>query len=173
LEWPCVPPTPNSGHASVPGDSESGNAEPDRVVTVSDHFKKFMASTIASPGGAIETAGAPLVTARFSHLFTSHAGFGNDAAGFRQHYGVNLLGNVSGILGKFVLPSALRQDEVYVSAGTESPLVNPLGHIVRHVVLTSSADHTHSIQCFGHPEFTLDGRAFKQLSAVRTTYRHK
>jgi hypothetical protein len=133
-------------NAGAAEDSEAAKTQPEPVVTVSDHFKKLMDSTVATPGGAIETAGAPFVTASFSQLFTSHAGFGNDAAGFGQHYGVNLLGNASGkILGKFVLPSLLHQDERYLPTKPGSAVINRLGHIVRHVVLTRSADHTRTV----------------------------
>jgi hypothetical protein len=121
-------------------------AQTGQVVTVSDHFKKFMDSTVATPGGAIETLGAPLITTGFSQLFTSHAGFGNDGEGFGQHYGVNLLGNVSGkFFGKFVLPSTLHQDERYRAYGPEHSPIRRLGHIAEHLFLTCSADHSHMV----------------------------
>jgi len=137
--------TQDSGTATAPAQGAPGTTD-QNTVTVSDHFKKFSDSTFATVGGAIQTVGAPLGTTSFSQLFTSHVGFADDGAGFGHHYGVNLLGNVSGkFLGKFVLPATFRQDELYVPAPSGSSPALRLGHIVKHIVIARSADHTHNV----------------------------
>jgi hypothetical protein len=135
----------DASSATAVAQGSLGTTEQD-TVTVSDHFKTFSDSTFATVGGAIQTVGAPLVTTSFSQLFTSHVGFADDGAGFGHHYGVNLLGNVSGkFLGKFVLPATFRQDERYLPAPSGSSPALRLGHIVKHIVIARSADHTRNV----------------------------
>lgn len=151
--------TASAQDSSIAAAGTQGSSGPsdEHVISVSDHFKKFSDSTFATVGGAIETVGAPLGTTAFSQLFTSHAGFGNDGTGFGHHYAVNLLGNVSGkFLGKFVLPSTFRQDERYVSAPSGSSPALRLGHIVKHLFIARSADHTrHVLNVSGIPNSLL------------------
>jgi hypothetical protein len=125
---------------------DSAKTQTEGAVTVSDHFKTFTDSMVTTLEGSIQTVGAPLVTTGFSQLFTAHAGFGNDAAGFGQHYGVNVLGNVTGkFFGKFVLPSALHQDERYQCVGPGHSPIRRLGHVAEHLFMTRSADHSYMV----------------------------
>ena len=111
--------------------------------TLRDHLKR-LGCGFTQPLDIIQTFGAPAATAGFSQLFTSHAGFSSDASGFGKHYGVNLLGGVSSkFLGQFALPAAFHQDDRYKRTESGTVVWARIGNILKHVVLTQSANDPH------------------------------
>jgi hypothetical protein len=126
---------PNAPAQTTPACVQTGAA------TDCDRWDRFVHSLI-SPG----TLASPAATTVFSQVFTSHAGFDSDAAGYGKHYGVDLLGNTSGkFFGKLVLPATFRRDDVYVPTPPGTPPGARLGHISKHLFLTASADRSRSV----------------------------
>jgi hypothetical protein len=110
------------------------------TVTGCEHLRRFLDS-IESVG----VVASPAATAAFSQLFTSHAGFGNDAIGYGHHYLVNEAGDLSGkVFGKLVLPAMFRQDDVYMPIRSQ-PFGRRIGHVLKHVFVTNSADHSRNV----------------------------
>ena len=115
------------------------------LTTVKDHFNR-LACGFEQPLDIIQTFGAPAVTAGFSQLFTSHDGFSSDASGYGRHYGVNLLGGVSSkVLGQFLLPTAFHQDDRYKHTKTGTPAWGRIGNILKHVIVTESAEGSNEV----------------------------
>lgn len=114
---------------------------PAAFVTECDHWGRFTSSLIS-----VGTVASPAATTVLSQVLTSHDGFGSDAAGYGNHYGVNLIGNTSGkFFGKYVLPAAFRQDDVYVPARPGASIGARIGHLSKHLSITASADHSQSV----------------------------
>ena len=110
-------------------------------VTECDHWGRFTASLIS-----VGSVASPAASTVLSQVLTSHDGFGSDAEGYGKHYAVNLTGNTSGkFLAKYLLPTAFHQDDVYVPAGSGSPVAVRAGHILKHLFFTASADHSRSV----------------------------
>jgi hypothetical protein len=117
--------------------------ENERLLTVAEHFRR-LACGFTQGWDIVQTFGAPAATAGYSQLLTSHAGFSGNLNGFGEHYGVNLLGGVSSkFLGQFALPAAFHQDDRYKAAPPNTPVFGRVGHILKHIVLTQSADRSH------------------------------
>ena len=111
------------------------------TVTECDHWGRFLDSL-----KSVGVVASPAATAGFSQLFTSHAGFGNDAIGSGHHYLVNEAGDLSGkVFGKLVLPVMFRQDDVYVPIRSQPIWLGRIGHVLKHFFVTSSADHSRNV----------------------------
>jgi hypothetical protein len=110
-------------------------------VTDCDHWGRFTASLIS-----VGTVASPAASTVLSQVLTSHDGFASDAAGYGHHYAINLIGNTSGkFFGKYLLPTAFHQDDVYIPARSGASLAARIGHISKHLLITSSADHRRSV----------------------------
>jgi len=111
------------------------------LVTNCDHWDRFVRSLVS-----VGTVASPAATTVFSQVFTSHDGFDGDAAGYGKHYGVDLLGNISGkFFGKLVLPVAFHQDDVYVPTQSGASFGTRVAHVSKHLLITASADHSRSV----------------------------
>lgn len=129
--------------------------QPD-IITTPDHFRRFIKATVDW-----KTLAAPAATAAGSQLFTSHYGFSGDWSGFGEHYGINILGNISGkFLGNFAMPALFHQDEQLAPLGSGSRWQDRLGHVFVHLIIARSANHSRA------PEFNVSGIPASALSAL-------
>jgi hypothetical protein len=118
----------------------TGTAPGQATVTDCDHWQRFLTSL-----KSVGTVASPAITAGFSQLFTSHAGFGNDAVGYGHHFVVNEAGDLSGkVFGKLILPAVFRQDDVYIPVRS-GPIGRRIGHVLKHSIVTDSADHSRGV----------------------------
>ena len=62
-------------------------------------------------------------------------GFPRTWSGYARHYGVNLIGNVSGkFFGNFALPLLFQQDEQFQRRGSPDSVLNRLSHVLVHAI---------------------------------------
>jgi hypothetical protein len=136
---------PNSRRS---GGAASNQGRPARVpcttrvttlpISVSDHARCFAVTVFNW-----KTVAAPSLTAGIAQLSSSHDGFTSDWNGYGQHVGVNILGNVTTkFFGSFALPVIFHQDERIVRLGSSSKLQTRIVHVLTHVLITGSADHS-------------------------------
>lgn len=109
-------------------------------VTTSEHARCFAAVIFDW-----KTVVSPSVTAGIAQLSPWHDGFTSDWSGYGQHVGVNILNNVTGkFFGNFALPAIFHQDERIVRLGSASRWQDRMVHVLTHVFVTGSADHSSS-----------------------------
>lgn len=90
--------------------------------------------------------GTPLLTVVPSQTITSHDGYPTGVDGWADHYRVELIEESSGKLTRhLIFPSVFHQDERYQPLGDGYPWSMRVGHALRHLVWTSSADHERTV----------------------------
>jgi hypothetical protein len=99
-------------------------------VTNRGHFKRFSTSVFDW-----KTAVSPAVSVGLSRLAGIDDGFPRNWNGYAQHYGVNVLGNLSGkFFANFAFPILFRQDEQFERRGATTGFLNRLTHVGLHAV---------------------------------------
>lgn len=134
---PCLSTTPKGFLAARIESMElqPGTAPPH---TFGGHFLQF-AKEFGSWRTDLQVVVAPAATAGMSQLVTSHAGFVSGPEGFGKHYGVNLIGEVSGrFLSHFLMPALFHQDARYIRKGAGqgglAGFADRLAHVGMHAI---------------------------------------
>jgi hypothetical protein len=126
-----VPPVQSAGSIPDPVGA-SGSCPPSKVwsVTTWGHFLRFTDSVFDW-----KTAVSPAVTVGLSRLAGVDDGFARNWNGYAHHYGVNILGNVSGkFFGNFALPALFQQDEQFQRRRASGNPLNRISHVLIHAV---------------------------------------
>jgi hypothetical protein len=119
----------------------SSDYRPDGTVTNSEHLYRFGCAVFSW-----QTIAGPAVRTSFSQWTTSHKGYGSDPNAWGYHFGINLAGNVSGkFLARYAGPAIFHQDDAYQPLGPGHSTGARIRHILSHLVVTDSADHTHRV----------------------------
>lgn len=132
-------PPDNTGLHLLPCPSTAYSAG--AIVTNSIHWHRFERAMFSW-----QTIAGPAVSTSFSQWATSHKGYGSDPNAWGYHFGIDVAGNVSGkFLSRYAGPAIFRQDDAYQPLGSGYSTKTRIGHILSHLVLTQSADHTHRV----------------------------
>lgn len=128
-------PHPSSGHRPCT------DYKPDGTVTNSEHLRRLGRSVFS-----LQTIAGPAFVTSFSQWATSHKGYGSDPDAWGYHFGINLTRNVTGkFLAHYAAPAIFHQDDAYEPLGPGHSTGARIGHILHHIVITDSADHTHHV----------------------------
>ena len=118
-----------------------GDYRPQGTVTGSDHLYRFGCAVFS-----FQTILGPVVSTSFSQFLLSHKGYGSDGNAWGYHFGINLASNVTGkFFARLAMPAIFRQDDAYQPLGPGHSTGARLGHVVQHLFVTDSADHTHRV----------------------------
>jgi hypothetical protein len=133
--------TDNTGLHRASSACEARDYKPDGTVTNSEHFHRF-----ASYVFSWQTIAGPAVATSLSQWLTSHKGYGSDPDAWGYHFGINLAGNVTGkFFSRYAGPAIFHQDDAYQPLGSGHSTSARLGHVLSHLLITDSADHTHHV----------------------------
>jgi hypothetical protein len=117
------------------------NYKPDGTVTNAEHLRRFGRSVFS-----LQTIAGPAFVTSFSQWATSHKGYGSDPDAWGYHFGINLARNVTGkFLAHYAAPAIFHQDDAYQPLGSGHSTGARIGHILHHIIVTDSADHTHHV----------------------------
>lgn len=103
-----------NGFELLPSETESLCPKMFSPISVSDHLRCFDDSI-----WSWTTAAAPAVSAGLAQWTGLSEGFTNNFTGLAKHFGVNLIGNVSGkFFGNFLMPSVFHEDPGFQRLGS-------------------------------------------------------
>jgi len=108
--------------------------------TLDDHFRMFTSSVFSW-----DTPVTPLIVMVPIQHFTSHDGYRDGEKGYVNQYKVAMYDTIDFTFQRhFLYPALFHQDESYVPLGAGNPFGARAHHALGHLLMTRSADHSHT-----------------------------